>query len=161
LESIDTAKLSAHLTVANGTVSVSGSASLGSLDPRDMLGEFGALLKSSNPLSISPDELAKHFGSALTEIEGMLHIPAAGAVSDVAAAFDRLVKMLEDVAGKFGGSPEELVDKLLAGSGGLDKILSDLSDRVLQGLPLRIPTEIEGVLQTFRSMVDIEHSDPG
>jgi hypothetical protein len=130
------------------------------LDPRDMLGEFGVLLKSANPLEISPEELAKHFGSALKDLEGLLHIPAAGAVSEVAAAFDRLVKMLEDIAGKFGGSPDELIDKLLSGSGGLDKILGDLSDRVLQGLPLHIPTEIEGVLKSFRSLVDVKHSDP-
>ena len=160
LESIDTVKLTGHLQVANGTVSVSGSASIGGLDPRDMLGEFGTLLKSANPLAINPDELAKHFGSALTELEGLLHIPAAGAVGDVAAAFDRLVKLLEDVAGKFGGSPDELIDKLLSGSGGLEKILSDLSDRVLQGLPLSIPAEIEGVLKSFRSLADMEHSDP-
>src|SRR5262245_9931024 len=112
LESIDTSKLTLHLQAANGTVSASGSGSLTSLDPRDMLGDLGALLKSPNPLAVSPDDLVASLGSALGDLESLLHIPAAEAIGDVAAAFDRIVGLLEQIGGQLGGDPEALVEHL-------------------------------------------------
>ena len=129
LESIDTTKLSLHLEAANGTVSASGSASLASLDPRDMLGDLGMLLKSKSPLASSPDDLAKSLGAAVSELESLLDIPVAGAVADVAVAFDGVVKLLEQIATQVGGDPDALIDKLLGDVGGLEKLLADISER--------------------------------
>ena len=160
LDSIDTGKLTLHLQAANGTVSVSGSASLAALDPRDMLGDLGMLLKSKNPLAVSPDDLTKSFASAITELASLLHVPAAEAVADTAAVFDRLVKLLEQIAGQVGGDPDALVEKLLGDLGGLEKILTDISTRALDGLQLAIPAEVQTTLNTFRSLVGAPPTDP-
>src|SRR5262245_18442057 len=160
LEAIDTSTLTLHLQAANGTVSASGSGSLAGLDPRDVLGDLGALLKSPNPLAVSPDELTGALGAALGELESLLYIPAAEAIGDVAAAFDRIVGLLEQIGQQVGGDPEALVEHLLGDVGGLEKLLTDLVERALDGLPLAIPAELQATLGSFRSLVGAAPSDP-
>ncbi len=53
LEAIDTSKLTLHVQAANGAVGVSGSASLASLDPRDLLGDYSGPRKLDHRLSYS------------------------------------------------------------------------------------------------------------
>src|SRR5262249_6910655 len=59
-----------------------------------------------------------------------------------------------------GGDPEALVEHLLGDVGGLEKILTDLAERALDGLPLAIPAELQSTLASFRSLVGAAPSDP-
>jgi hypothetical protein len=160
LEAIDTSKLTAHLQVANQGVSASGSAPLAQLDPRDLLGDLGAILKSPTPLGVSPGDLTGSLGGVMKQLESVLHIPAAETVADVVASFEALVNLLQHVGDQIGSDPEALVDRLFGDLGGLEKVLTDICSRALEGLPLQIPGELRVTLETFRSILGAEPEDP-
>ena len=148
LSHIDTAKLSLHLEAANGTVKIDIA---GSLDPRELLGDLGKLMASGDVGKINPQEL----GNALSAMAGELaHLAPAGTselIADVAAEFARLVQLLESLAAQLGGDGS-IVDRLLAGSGGLEKLIGEIAGRVVESLPLKLPDSLETLFATLRTL---------
>jgi hypothetical protein len=148
LSHIDTAKLTVHLEAANGTVKLDLA---GSLDPRELLGDFGKLLASGDVGKIDPQQLGTALTGMIGELGQLGQTSGPGLIADVAAELEKLVKLFEGMIAQFGGDGS-IVDRLLEGAGGLEKLLGDVSGRLVESLPLKLPDSVETLFATLRTL---------
>ena len=148
LSHIDTAKLSVHLEAANGSVKLDVA---GSLDPRELLGDLGKLMASGDVGKINPQDLANALSGMIGELGQLAPAATPGRIADVAAEFARLVQLLESLAAQLG-SDGSIVERVMAGSGGLEKLLGDVAGRFVESLPLKLPGSLDTLFATLRTL---------
>jgi hypothetical protein len=151
LESIDLAKLDLHLASAHGTVSVSGSASLATLDPRDLLGDVGKLLESTGGLPAAPKDVAALLEGGIAELGKLVKLPDLQVGAEIEAAFGDLAGPLTELAGHLGGAGGP-GGGLLQQLGGLQGLLQDLASRFAGALPLEVPPPLRLPLQALEQL---------
>ncbi len=159
LSKIDTAKLSVHLDAAHGTVHVDASASLGALNPRDLLGDFGKLLDGGGLAKADPQALVKSLSGMIGELGGLAQAPAPALFANVAGELDRLIQLLQKVAAQFTGDGS-ILDKVFQGTGGFEKLLGDLVGRIADALPLKLPDPVLALFSALEGLGKGGISDP-
>ena len=154
LDGIDLSQLTAKLQSARLTVSSDGSVDLRGLDPRDLLGGLGDILKSPDAFGISPELVTKSAAEGLKKLDGLVQLPDVPVLGEVVAALERLVSLLEDAVDKFGaGSGGVDIDGLFPeSSGGLDAIFDKLLGQAVDALQPQIPDEVTTALSALASL---------
>jgi len=154
LDGIDLTQLTAKLQSAKLTVSADGSVELRGLDPRDLLGPLGDLLKSPDAFGISPELVTKSAAEGLKKLDALVQLPDVPVLGEVASALERLVSLLEDAVSKLGaGSGSVDIDGLFPeASGGLDGLFDQLIGQAIDALQPQIPEELTGALTALTAL---------
>ena len=154
LDGIDLSQLTAKLQAASLTVSADGSVELRGLDPRDLLGPLGDILKSPDAFGISPELVTKSAAEGLKKLDALVQLPDVPVLGEVASALERLVSLLEDAVSKFGaGSGDVDIDGLFPElSGGLDGLFDQLIGSAVDAIQPQIPSELTGALSALASL---------
>ena len=141
LDGIDLSQLTAKLQAAKLTVSADGSVELRGLDPRELLGPLGDILKSQDAFGISPELVTKSAAEGLKKLDSLVQLPDIPVLGEVASALERLVSLLEDAVSKFGaGSGGVDIDGLLPESfGSLDGLFDQLIGHAVDAIQPQIP----------------------
>ncbi|HEY3157971.1 MAG TPA: hypothetical protein VGJ78_03345 [Vicinamibacterales bacterium] len=154
LDGIDLTQLTAKLQAAKLTVSADGSVELRGLDPRDLLGELGAILKSPDAFGISPELVTKSAADGLKKLDALVQLPNVPVLGEVGSALERLLTLLEDAVSKLGaGSGGVDIDGLFPESaGGLDKLFDQLIGSAFDTIQPQIPPELTSALSALTSL---------
>lgn len=152
LDGVDISALTEKLRTATLTVSTDGTANLRALDPRDLLGELGELLKSDNPFGLDPADVTKSVAGGLAKLDGLVQLPHLPLLGDVSSGLERLVGLLEDAAERLGAGGEVDLDALLPEIGGLDQFFEDVLGKAVDSWQPQIPEELTGVLSMLRTL---------
>ena len=154
LDGIDLTQLTAKLQSAKLTVSADGSVELRGLDPRDLLGPLGDLLKSPDAFGISPELVTKSAAEGLKKLDALVQLPDVPVLGEVASALERLISLLEDAVSKLGaGSGGVDIDGLLPDSfGGLDGLFDKLIGNAVDAIQPQIPSELTTALTALASL---------
>lgn len=150
LDAVDLSALTAKLQSAKLTVGSDGRASLQGLDPRDLLGDLGTLLKSDNPFGIDPADLTKSVGGGLAKLDALVQLPHLPLLGDVSGGLERIVALLEDAAGRLGGDID--LDALLPEIGGLDAFFDEIVGKAFDTWQPQIPESVTGLLGMLRTL---------
>src|SRR5262245_49884707 len=104
LESIDLSKLTVHLDEANGTVT--GSVTLNAINPHDLLGDLGSVLKAvQNGLPSKPENIAASVTAGLGELDKVLELPDLSRITQALAGLEQLVEVVTNAAEMIGPDP--------------------------------------------------------
>ncbi|GEM_PF-7064505 len=156
LEQLPIGKLSAHLDLAHGTASFSADAIL---DPENLLGDLGHVLKSvklpTNPADIT-DSVTKAFG----QLQQFAQLPDLGILGDIGKGLGELVEVLESLAGNFGGDLTKFAENLVSDSGGIEDLLKNAAEQMLQALPINQLKELSDALGAIGALVNHRPQKP-
>lgn len=123
------------------------------LDPRDLLGELGELLKSPDTFDISPEALTASVTEGLGKLDALVQLPNIPVLGDVSAGLERLIGLLEDAITKFGAGTGEIdIDALLPEISGLDALFDEVIGRALAAIEPQIPDAVASVVSALRSL---------
>ena len=114
--------------------------------------DLGALMKAGGNLGSDPQALVKSILGELGDLAKLLDIPAAAAVSEVAASFDQLTGFVREILDQLGGDPATLIDRLLGEAGGLEKFTRDIMKRALDAIPVSLPGELTSGFEAIASI---------
>ncbi len=153
LDGIDLAQLTQKLESAKLTVSADGSVELRGLDPRDLLGELGELLKSPDVFEISPDAITASVTEGLGKLDALVQLPNIPVLGDVSAGLERLIGLLQDAVTKFGAGTGEIdIDALLPEISGLDALFDEVIGRALDAIEPQIPDEVASIVSALKAL---------
>ncbi len=149
LEGIDLSRLQGHLQVAGGTVS--GSLSIAVPDPRSLLGDLGDLLADPDLLPAGTGDLAQLFQNGVGKLGQAFSLPSLDLAGDVGGDLRRLKVLVEQMIHEVGDG-HHLVDKVLAGIGGLESLVAELVERVVGSIELELPSNVQPFVESLRKL---------
>jgi hypothetical protein len=153
LDGIDFTGLTERLATAKLTLTSGAALELTAFDPRDLLGEFGAVLKSPDSLSISADDAVKSVVAELTKLGGVAQLPSIPMLGDVTEGLRRLVSQFEDTASKLGiGTTDIDLDALLPELSGLENFFAEMIGQALDAIDPHVPDEVAGALDMLKAL---------
>jgi len=153
LNDIDLTKLTASLNAARQTVSVDGSASLRSLDPRDLLGDLGQILKSPEAFGIEPAQIAKSVAEGLGGLDVVVQLPSIPVLGEVSEGIEGIVSRLQDGLTNLGlGSGEIDLDALLPELGGFDTVIESIIRQVLDAINPQVAQNVTALLSGLKGL---------
>lgn len=141
LKSLDTAHLDVHLELSQGVVKGDVFVSLQALDPRDLLGKLGDLLRNVEGIS-DPKEIAGVILAGMQEFADAIDISGLDTVGKVLNLLTRLLAQIKPLIEELGVEPEALFDRALDGYGGLDGLIAEVVSRFAEGFSAELPESI-------------------
>ncbi|MFN7963263.1 MAG: hypothetical protein U0002_18525 [Thermoanaerobaculia bacterium] len=149
LEGLNLSRLQGHLEVADGTVS--GSISIELPDPRELLGDVGALLADPELLPAGAGDLAGLFEQGVARLGQAFELPGLDLAGEVGQDLRRLKVLVEQMIHEIGDG-HHLVDKVLAGIGGLESLVGDIAGQLVGGLQLELPGNLEPFVASLKKL---------
>lgn len=141
LKSLDTVQLDVHLKVSLGAAEGEAFVSLKGLDPRDLLGDLGELLRNVEGLS-DPEKISKVILAGLQEFAEVFAISGLETVDRVLDLLRTLLSQIGPVIEELGDQPEALFDRVLSEHGGLEGLIAEVVSRFAEGFPAELPEPI-------------------
>jgi len=140
LEGLDLGALEANLSLARNAVSGDISVSIEGLDPRDLLGDLGQVLKDGGGLPSDPGEIVGLVASALGELGELIKLPHIGRIAETADELEAAARLIQDFIERLGLDEEgSVVDRLLAETGRLDEVVGEMTGHIASAFRADIP----------------------
>jgi hypothetical protein len=153
LDGIDLTQLTQKLESAKLTVSADGTVAFTGLDPRDLLGELGEILKSPDAFAISPEDVTAAVRQGLGKLDALVQLPSIPALGEVSAGLERLVGLLQDAVSKFGvGTGDIDLDALLPEVSVLDALFGDVINKAIDAIEPQIPDDVAGIVNALKTL---------
>lgn len=140
LEGLDLGALEVNLTAARNAVSGNLSVSIEELDPRDLLGGLGEVLKRGGGLPSDPGAIVSLVQRAVGELGDLLTLPNVGLLGDAAEELEAVARLIREYVERLGLDEEgSVVDRLLAETGRLDEIVGEMAGHIASAFRVEIP----------------------
>lgn len=152
LLSLDTASLDVRLDVARGAKDASATVSLRDFDPRSLLGDLGTLLQDVESLPSDPQAIADLLLKGLGELDGLVDFSNLGVAGDAARILTELTNLVRPIAERLGSSPQQLVDSILDGYGGLQGLIAEVASRFTESFSETVPEVIRAPLAAIQQL---------
>jgi hypothetical protein len=153
LDGIDFRALTERLASAKVTFSSGAALDVSGFDPRDLLGDLGAILQAPGALDISADDAVKSVVAEFSRLGGIVQLPKIPVLGDFTEGLQRLLQQFADTATQLGlGTNEIDLDALLPEISSLEGFCSEVIGEALAAIDPQVPAEITGALDAMKAL---------